>query len=897
MKKIIVSLFLFLSVLFLSSTTHAQTYSYTDSWGPAGFSLIEGEDGLGQINFSIQSFSMKENLINGLQMKNIQLPEVFLPGEAGSPDLPGIAKYFAIPKDSRASLRIVSSRTEMFENIEIAPAPRIPFETEDGPLEYTLNEEVYFNDEFYPQSPLTVSEPFKVRGVDVVLIGVTPFQYNPVTKELIVYRDLKISIDISNPSPSYGEQRLRSKWWDTILKDMLLNYSVLPEINYSKQIELQGYEYLIISPDNASYLAWADTIKNFRSRQGIKSTVVSLTTIGGNTYELIKAYIQNAYNTWQFPPSAVLILGDYSTAGATGNGVFSQKHNNYCVSDNMFVDFNNDHLPEIATSRIVAETPAQLPTIINKMINYEKNPPTLASYYDKPIMAGGWQTERWFILCTEVFYGYLKNVQQRNPVREYAIYSGTPGTAWSTNQNTNIVVNYFGPSGLQYIPATPQHLTDWAGNATRINNQLNSGSFLLFHRDHGSTTGWGEPSYNTSSLNSLNNDNLCFVYSLNCLTGKYNNTSETFTEKFIRHTKGAVGVIAASETSYSFVNDAFAWGMIDHAWTDFDPGYGVSRPHQMMPSFSLASGKYYLQASSWPYNTSSKTVTYHLFHHHGDAFQTIYTDIPQSLTVVHDSLMAHTQSLFTVTADSGSVICLSKNNEIISVADGIGTPVHMLVYDLNIGDLLDITITKQNYFRYENKVLVTEDGVPVELASFSAKSISNSVQLDWQTSTETNNMGFEIERKTNEINNSASFWVDGKGTTTEKQYYSFTDKNLLSGIYKYHLIQVDYDGTRKEVGAIEVEVNSIPTEFALMQNYPNPFNPETNINYQLPVNSFVTLKVFDILGNEVKSLINENQEAGSHSIKFDASELTSGIYIYKLITGNFSSAKKMLLLR
>ena len=191
--------------------------------------------------------------------------------------------------------------------------------------------------------------------------------------------------------------------------------------------------------------------------------------------------------------------------------------------------------------------------------------------------------------------------------------------------------------------------------------------------------------------------------------------------------------------------------------------------------------------------------------------------------------------------------------------------------------------------------------VPVELQSFTATVTRNSVSLNWQTATETNNSGFEIERSEMSNVNSQTDWqvigfIPGFGTTTEPKSYSFVDENLSSGKYQYRLKQIDFDGSFEYSNIVEVEINS-PTEFSLEQNYPNPFNPSTTIGFSIPERSFVTLKVYDMLGREVEVLISEQKESGNYQIGFNASDLSSGIYYYTLTTGNFTSTKKMSLVK
>ena len=184
--------------------------------------------------------------------------------------------------------------------------------------------------------------------------------------------------------------------------------------------------------------------------------------------------------------------------------------------------------------------------------------------------------------------------------------------------------------------------------------------------------------------------------------------------------------------------------------------------------------------------------------------------------------------------------------------------------------------------------------IPVELSSFTASVSGSDVVLNWSTATETNNLGFEVERQRTEWEKVG--FITGYGTTTEPGYYSYRDKNLSSGVYQYRLKQIDFDGTFEFSNEIEVEVYA-PNEFSLEQNYPNPFNPTTKIKYQISEAGFVRLNIYDVLGNEVAILINEEKPAGNYEVRFDASKLSSGIYFYTLKAGNFIKTNKMILLR
>ncbi len=194
--------------------------------------------------------------------------------------------------------------------------------------------------------------------------------------------------------------------------------------------------------------------------------------------------------------------------------------------------------------------------------------------------------------------------------------------------------------------------------------------------------------------------------------------------------------------------------------------------------------------------------------------------------------------------------------------------------------------------------------LPVELINFVAQLLGETIILNWQTASEVNNYGFEIERASFRKNETTPLqewekigFVEGHGNCNSPKEYSFTDNSTLSGKLKYRLKQIDTDGSFSYSEIVEVEKENIPTEFALYQNYPNPFNPTTKIEFSIPTDNNVELKVYNVLGMEVTTLIDEHRQAGMHNVEFNASNLSSGVYFYKVVSGNNSETKKMMLVR
>ncbi len=229
--------------------------------------------------------------------------------------------------------------------------------------------------------------------------------------------------------------------------------------------------------------------------------------------------------------------------------------------------------------------------------------------------------------------------------------------------------------------------------------------------------------------------------------------------------------------------------------------------------------------------------------------------------------------------------------------------------DTNPSDVFDPAVEWNGFAVDTFDDLGQYEGIlPVELTSFAAKVIGKSVMLNWETATEINNYGFDIERavisnlpagRQAEVRNLS--WekigfVNGNGNSNAPKVYSFVDDKVSAGKYSYRLKQIDNDGQIEYSKTIEVDMNGV-RKFELSQNYPNPFNPTTTIKFNLPEAGTVKLTLFNILGQQIRTLVNEFKESGTHTINFDASELNSGMYIYKIESGSFTQTRKMTLIK
>jgi len=825
------------------------------------FEIVNSNRANLELSLKIDQFLLEDSKQDGIQGKSIVLSGIFLPNVTGMPDLPVISRYVAIPRGANVILNVKKQKTETLSGVEIMPAPALPLDDDKTPMQYVRDEKVYSTNAFYPAEPIIASKPTKIRDVDVVIVSVTPFQYNPVTKELVVTRELNLEVAFEGGDGHFGgDPRYRSAAWDHIIRDMVINENVLPDADYQNflkeavQRRDTGCEYLIITPDNPEFVALADSIKLFRNQQGILTDVVTVTECGGNNQNAIRNYIINAYNNWDIPVSAVLLLGDHNTDSTQGivsytmNNHPNEGYNPY-ISDNKYGDVNNDHLPEIVLGRITGRNYDEMYHMINKDLQFERHPSTNRHFYDKPITAMGFQLERWFQLCSEIVNGFWEYGLGKHPVRVNAVYQGTPGSQWSTNDNTSSVVNYFGPNGLGYIPQNMSHLTDWDGNGNEINDAINAGAFILQHRDHGAEELWGEPSYSIGYINRLVNPDLTFVMSNNCLTGRFNYggvNGTCFAEAFHRHQYGALGIIAATQVSYSFVNDVYVWGAYDNMWPEFMPTYGTHHPTNfILPAYANASGKFFLAQSNWA-GSYYKEITYYLFHHHGDVYMNLYTEMPQDLEVSVIPVIVEGSTQFQITATENATICLSNGNTIIGLETATGSQQTINITPQTVGDEILLTVTKQNYYRYTKRIQVIPNVGPfIIFSNCNIDDQNGNNQLDFNENATLNvslhNVGFETIQNVN---------VE---LTTDSPYIEINSASTT-----YESLNANEIVTKNNAFAIKVS-DDIPDQTKVifhltMDNGTYSYSDEFNLIVNAPSFAITNLSITDADGNPTDRL-------------------------------------------
>ncbi len=861
MRKVL----LLVLALIAGITLQAQEYRFNNN--PDGFSISNHNKNQLTLKHNVGSVTIESADRDGLEGQFITLTGIHVANEAGAPNLPSGSTFVAVPNGAKVSIKMVSSQTKTIPNVDLIPAPQPQLDNDNSTAVYEKDMSIYSRNALYPATPYQVSEVMTVRGIQMVEVGVMPFQYNPVTKELLVYNEMELQLNVEGGNGTLGDPRYRTPGWDQVLQDILLNRDDLPKVDYGERLRKHyenretGCEYMIITPDNEDFVSLADSIKKFRTEQGVPTEIFTVSDCGGNDCMAIRDFIRNAYNTWDMPPASVLILGDHNTDGTQGvvsytldNHPGGDSYNPY-ISDHAYAIMGNEPMPNLIVGRITGRDYEEMYHMIKKDLDYERQPPTDPYFYDHPVTAMGFQLERWFQLCSEVVNGFWEYELGKHPVRQNAIYQGTPGSRWSTYEYTNSVLDYFGPSGCGYIPQTMSHLTDWSATGNSVNDCINNGAFLIQHRDHGAEELWGEPGYGIGYIKKLTNKNLTYVMSNNCLTGRFNyggtNNDGCFTEVFHRHQHGALGLIAATQVSYSFVNDVYVWGVYDNMWPDFLPTYGTQhKTNFVRPAFGNAAGKYFLRQSSWT-DEYWKEITYYLFHQHGDAYMTLYTEMPKELSVSMLPVLPSGSNQYSVRADEGATICLTANGQIIGLDIATGDTQQITVTPQEVGTIVLLTITKQDYYRYQRLIKTISDEEPYLI--FNAVEINdeagnNNQSPDYnetcQLSISLHNAGFSA---LNDFNVTLS---------CDRPAVEITQNTFTHNGMDANEIQTQHNAFTVHFG--DELYNQEKVKFYLrMENSDYTFNDSVTLSIKAPDLQCVNLSITDLDGNETGLLMKE----------------------------------------
>lgn len=744
-------------ILAIGITNAQETYRFrTDA--PQGISIKSSTSSGLMLHYSVN-----EILVADYDNGNTKGQEIIMKGCFGSfakglPDLPFENRFIAIPHGAKAWIKVKENGSQVLSGIDLLPAAEVILNNATDQPKLDKDMSIFGKDDNFPSDNVTIAQTTQIRGLDVVMLSITPFRYNPVRKTLEVIYDMDIEVRFEGGNGQFGDARYRNPAWDGILHDLVINNDMLPEAHYYERLNEaiqnreEGCEYLIITIDDSAFMAWADTLKLFRTKQGILTKVATTADCGSNEPDDIRNYILNAYESWSIPPAAVLLFGgNQVTQPEFGLKpfIYRMPHNTIYdyryPTDNPFADMNGDSIPDLAISRLVVYNADDCQQQVEKLINFELYPPIDPHYYDHPVITSGYEEDKWFMITSQSIDGFLRNHLAKHPDNQYMVYDQMnpeptpPDSIWSTDPNTEAVLDYFGPNGTQYIPSTIGGLDNWGNMSDNqpLINAMSEGGFLTFYRDHSSIETWGSPYLYRNHIPLIHNEKPTFIFSIGCLTNNFwDNWSANMclSEAFLRAEPGAIGFIGTSSVTYSHYNDIVSWGMLDYFWPDFMPTLGThNQPESAYPSFSLVAGKVFLTQQSFrPYWMEGVHRTLNLFSYLGETYLNLYTEVPRTMDVSAVVYQREDIPDYTMTVEEGALICLAKDDEVLHIAQGTGQAQSFVLPQMQPGEQFDVTVTKPKCVRFhQNVTIIPASGPYVIMKDYDFYDESSNDTLDY----------------------------------------------------------------------------------------------------------------------------------------------------------------------
>ncbi len=678
-----------------------------------------------EIEVSVPGVTLSEISAGGMDFTAVGVPGATPTApEPGYPSLPKASFMAAVSEGGQPSWTIIDESLVELGEIRPYPFQPIPADNtyENPPFTYVA--EAYgpgaeaYQDVLYEDAGV-------MRSVHLGRFGVPLVRWNAATGTAMAVRRMRLRIELGGRGAAI-DRRLYTRFWQPTMRQWVINHEALgePMDDYGFQPggpvyartprearDIDGAHLLIMSGDD-----FADTmIDEFVDAKWEQGFAPAVVTAGSWSTTEIRDYIEEAYDTWTVPPSFVLFVGD--------SGDIPPYYANSTYSDNRYLCMDSepeDYMPDLFGGRFVTPTDF-IANVIYKTMKWQYEPLMDSDFWNNGLCAGMLQdsyggsdgvADRWFCFTCETVRDTYQDIYGKTFTREYVTDSSQP-EPYEYRPDL--------PSAGQQVPSD----ITWDGSATGINARINEGVFIIQHRDHGSVSGWADPPYYISDLGGLDNgDKTPMVMSMNCSTGQF--TSDCFAENFFRMEGGAVAVVAASATSYSYFNDYLTYGLYRSFNDEYtSPPFLYSNPGgNYMGGQAVVGGKMemYISAPFNPYGgwQSYAEKTCDLFHWFGDPTMDMRTELPTELDVTAPSELAlgASSASFTVMMSNapvhGALICVRKSDEDSIYAIGTTSQIGECSVSFDsIGHLGDMswTVSAHNALQASGTITIMETGI------------------------------------------------------------------------------------------------------------------------------------------------------------------------------------------
>lgn len=685
------------------------------------------EDASGSIliTYTFPGYTVAEVEQNNQHFQMIQIKGFGYNFQTGAPAVPARTDKVALPANTEPVMTIVSADFAEVGSYSLPPAQEMQGDGDKIRPEYYIDNTLYAKSEFFPSEIATVADVQIMRGVPLAFLDIKPVQYNPVTGKVRIYKSFTVKISFK-PSVNKTAIDAKSVSANQLLRNVVINTQTVdkyfPRDKSGTTLDKTGY-IIVTTPE---FSAAADTLAQWKRQLGCRVEVLSQATW---TIAQVKAAVRERYLSWSPSPDYLLILGDQEDVPDYDYWNIYLTPNLHVYSTLYYVcmDGPTDYMPEMAHGRISVKSGTQALSVIQKIVNYEKNPPSDVSFYNKGLHACYFEDNETVDNTDDKRYAHTSI-----ETRDYMQSLGYQCDRVYFTEPTKTPLHYNPAySGDAVFPA--DHLKSngfpWDGDKNDIINAVNDGRFYLFHRDHGLNYGWVNPHIDTADLNELHNgDKTPVVFSVNCGSGMFQmpEPAECFAEKFLRiENGGAIGVISATEETRSGFNDALIEGFMDAIWPspglypNFGHTYTVSSHGPIYAMGDVMIQGLIRMTETWD-ETWATVDAFHLYHYFGDPAMQIWTAAPTAITAQHLGMLNVGATSLTITSSScpDGIATLVYNNDLqvkIQLQSGTGTLTFPAALDNSVSEMV-LTISKHNYIPYTAKIVVTSG----PLANFTA---------------------------------------------------------------------------------------------------------------------------------------------------------------------------------
>jgi len=716
------------------------------------------EGGGMRIHFTMDHLLVTPMTIDGESYSTLDIGRDSTTVKPGMPMLPTITYLIAVP-ETDVGIEIVPERMDVINVGPIAPFQEPPPDVwPPSSQEIVIDDNYYSSPARYPEGCVDITSRGNIGDIPFVRIELNPISILNDRWDIEVI--LECSVEIKWKANTgrfiipFGDPML-SVYERTFFDWSEFREGYVSMSNMDTSLNGNGCEYLIIT--DPLFVNASRKLAAWKNQMGILTSIYYTDQIGTKARDM-RDFIKNAYDTWSPRPSYVLLMGDAEFV-PTNYMNLHQYHGKLLGTDHWYSTVNGtDHYSDIVVGRMPVNDPDEALMVVNKTIRYERNPPNHQGFYENITLAAYFQdndrdgyADRRFAQTTEETMVFIENLSYSGERIYYASPSADP--------------QYWNLGSFSSGEPIPSYLLrsngfKWDGDSSDIDSAIERGTFLLTHRDHGASWGWGDPRYTTSDIPNLDNGELLpVVLSINCLTGMMdhetaNDTSwgsaESFSERFLtREGGGAVGVIGATRVSYSGYNDYFFRGMIDAVFPTHDPGTGNSSGLFRMGDV-LNYGKYYM-ANTW----GDWVLEFELFHYFGDPTMEIWTSEPDQLNVSYPSDVSHGSTEVRVnTSEDGVLVCISQDGRIVGRGRSLNGHVNITAPPLFAGTY-NVTVTGHDLRPHIGIFNVTSFSTDLAMANITGPR-SGEAGADWTCSGVVTNNGV-----TSEIGVNVSVELDG----------------------------------------------------------------------------------------------------------------------------------------